>query len=281
MDISVIIPTFNGKELLKQSLPSLFAALPSEIAAEVLVVDNHSDDGTEEFIASTYPHVVYIPLSQNYGFTRAINEGAHKAHGRTLLLLNNDCFLNTESIEQLYAFLHENHQHVATQPIVYTPRNTIEHIGYIVDKRIGKAFPIRNQKELPSKKQLHDEAFTQDFLYGLSATCLCIRRDVFMDVGMFDDTFHSYLEDIDLFFRLKKKGYQWYPETKATCIHAHRATSNKMGSYKERRDLVNWMRIIAKHYPREYLLKYGGGLALERLRNGSGLVKKMVQLNRS
>lgn len=287
MDISVIIPTYNGKKLLQQSLPFLERSLQTISSFEIIIVDNHSTDETEVLIAHEYPHIIYEPLSDNYGFTKAVNHGAHKAKGRFLLFLNNDCFLEENTIQQLMNFLHTNPHYIATQPIVKNKSNNIEQIGYTIDLARARAHPVRDpsyfHKNIDILNQPHQSlehhVFKNKSVYGLSATCLLIHKDIFMDIGMFDESFHSYLEDVDLFLRLALQGYQFSPTLTATCMHKHMATSSTMGYYKEYRDLANWIRIILKNYTREYILSHFFSLSMERLKNLSGLVKKMVKLN--
>lgn len=286
MDISVVIPTYNGKKHLEELLPSLDRALEGIPSSEIVIVDNHSTDGTEEYIAQTYPQIVFEPLPDNYGFTKAVNHGAHKAKGRLILMLNNDCFLTKTAINQMSTFLHNYPEYIATQPIVYKQNNTIENIGFTLDLTRAYALPVTHTHFLKGKlykDSLHarsrQQVFQQNYLYGLSATCLLIHKDIFMDIGLFDESFHSYLEDVDLFLRLALSGYQYAPCLEAHCTHKHMGTSSKMGYYKEMRDLANWIRIIGKNYPRDYIVRHGFSLMIERTKNISGLVKKMVQLN--
>jgi GT2 family glycosyltransferase len=96
---------------------------------------------------------------------------------------------------------------------------------------------------------------------------------------MFDESFHSYLEDVDLFIRLNKNGYHYSPLLSASCVHFHMSTSKKMGFYKEYHDFANWIRIIFKNYSISFIIKHFPWLLVERLKNLSGILKKMVKFN--
>src|SRR3989338_8628324 len=160
MDISIAIPTYNGKHLLNVSLPHLYRLIPDNISHEIIVVDNGSADGTD-LVVSRQSSVVsqYIKLQHNYGFTRAVNEGIKKARGTYVLILNNDCFVEKDTIAALYTFLEKNKNYVATQPIIQTQQGDIESIGYVVDLKKGKAEVVRSEKML---KQVFDhEAQTE------------------------------------------------------------------------------------------------------------------------
>ncbi len=281
MDVSVIIPTFNGLQSLKQFFPSVVKAIRKIPKYEIIIVDNGSTDKTAQWVESHKELIYYIQLQHNTGFTGACNEGARQANGKYLLFLNNDCELKPSTIEKMYYFLEENKKYIATQPVIYTKKETVEQVGYVVDLTIGKAYPVTDTQFFES-----DEAvmypigkskidFTDNYVYGLSGTCLLLRRTIFEKTGKFDETFHSYLEDVDLFIRLALQGCKYYPTLNASCTHAHMATSKKMGSYKEQHDLTNWIRIIAKSYPTAYLVKHFPRILFERLRNGSGLLKRV------
>lgn len=271
MSISVIIPTYNGGNLLDKCLYYLKPTLPG--SSEIIVVDNASEDKT----------VIMLPLLErkgiqtirnkaNLGFAGAADKGAKKAKGTYLLFLNNDCFLKKDTISQMLSFMKKNPMIVATQPIVLDKAGKIENIGYQIDTRIGKAEVIV-QKTRWSTVSRKDT----DHIYGLSATCLFIRKDVFYEIGMFDETFHSYLEDVDLFLRLHKRGKRYFPTLHASCSHLHMATSKKLGSYKQWQDLKNWVRIIKKDYEADYIFQNFSSLFVERLKNVSGLLKSYVE----
>ncbi len=286
MFLSVIIPTFNGERLLKKSLFYLEKSIEKLIKKEVILVDNGSTDATENFIKKNYPTINYLKLDQNYGFAKAINTGAKKAKGRYLLFLNNDCFLKKDTVKKMIEFLEKNKEYVATQPVVYNIKDkmlkiedkepldkqfTKGEVGYLVELGKGKAEVIHNSEFRAQNKKEKDR-----YVYGLSASCLLIRKEVFEKIGMFDESFHSYLEDVDLFIRLAKRGYQYYPTLSTSCFHLSLSTSRKMGSYKQRQDLKNWIRIILKNYSLRFILKHFPGLFIERLRNLSGLIKKLL-----
>ena len=282
MELTVIIPTFNGKEILKKSLPYLFKSIESikNISHEVIIVDNNSNDNTWQFIKNNYPKAKYIKLDKNKGFSGAVNYGASHAKGKYMLILNNDCFVEKDTIGKMIDFLEENSIYIATQPIVYTSNKTIENIGHLIDLYKLKGKPVKSASEINKIKEIHKEdidIFKTKYFYTLVGVCLMIRKDIFIKQGMFDSSFHSYHEDVDLFMRLAKKGYKYYPTLTAKCIHLHMLTSSKMGSYKQRQDFKNLIKIIIKNYPLKYIIIHFPSLIFERMRNLSGLIKSMLK----
>ncbi|MEI6533340.1 MAG: glycosyltransferase family 2 protein [Candidatus Roizmanbacteria bacterium] len=303
--ISIIIPSYNGEGQLKGLLPSFYVAKSESTEFEILIVDNNSHDDSEKYVKGNFPDIQFIKLSSNRGFTGACNAGAKVAKGEYLLFLNNDCHITKEAIDTMIQFLENSKELVATQPIVYKRKmkdenivslmskvesqkmeikslGEIENIGFVVDLSIGKAQAVAKVEDTPLPLSRGDlftpfSLPTSHTFYGLSGTCLMIRKDIFKTVGMFDESFHSYHEDVDLAFRLTKAGYMYAPCLDAVCYHEHMATSSKMGSYKQRRDFLNWIRIIYKHYPHSYIIKHFPTLFVERLRNLNGVVKKLIK----
>src|SRR6187455_813628 len=88
VDVSILIPTWNGADRLRRLLASLE---PIERGTQILVVDNGSTDGTAQMLATEFPAVELLPLERNEGFSLAVNIGARRASGRALVLLNDDC----------------------------------------------------------------------------------------------------------------------------------------------------------------------------------------------
>ncbi len=305
MQISIIVPSFNGVSLLKQALPSIrtLADVLQEVS-EIIIVDNGSSDGSVDLVsqaAEQDPRINLITLPENRGSTGAINAGAAAATGTHLLLLNNDCQIAADVLQQLIdrtqqvsdaaavvadadadvsltdaddALVDPDTALVAVQPVVQSPDGSIENAGFVMDKRIAKAEPITDLAD----PRLCDAALSrwddhQELFFGLSATCLLIDRAVFVKIGGLDESFHSYLEDVDLSIRLARAGLRYAVVTSATVVHQHMATSTRMGRYKQTRDLLNWMRIITNHYSLMLMVRYVGPLLIERLRNLSGWLK--------
>ncbi len=270
MKLSVIIPTLKGEYLI-QTLDHLHNSLTG-FTYEIIIVNN----GLRpiDFGKLDSRHIKLLQSEGNLGFTGAINKGARLAQGDYLLILNDDCLLEKNSTKLMIDFLVNNPQFVATQPMVYGIKNgvneeVVENIGYVVDTYIGRAEVVKAELKIPKVNN-------KRFIYGLSATCLLIKRDIFTKIGMFDNSFHSYLEDVDLFIRLNSAGYKYYPTVNATCLHYHMATSITMGSYKQRQDFKNWIRIVLKNFSWRFITLHSPSLLFERFRNLNGLIKSVL-----
>ncbi|MCX7996507.1 MAG: glycosyltransferase [Patescibacteria group bacterium] len=274
MNCDIIIPNFNGKELLQQHLPNLLRSIPRSSRIFIHVVDNGSQDGSVLYLKSLetrYTNLEIHALGRNSGFSGACNWGASYSEGEVLVFLNNDCTLSYPVLEKLYSALSESV--VAVQPVILTASGNVENCGFLMDKRIARAKPVTDPTQCEAYYSFANWDSGLEIFYGITAACLAIRRDIFRKLGGFDESFHSYLEDIDLSIRIAKARLQYRVCTDATVVHQHLATSSKMGIYKQKRDFLNWIRIIYKHYSWTSILKNGIALSAERLRNLNGIRK--------
>jgi GT2 family glycosyltransferase len=275
MKLSVIIPNYNGKVLLEMMLPHLMRAVANTKDTEIIVYDNNSSDDSRVFLEDKYPHIRLISSRENDGFTKAVNAGAISAKGEYLLILNNDCVITGKTLHEMQSFLSHYPKYCMTQPVVLDKKGKIENIGFVIDLKKAKAEAITDKKSPFIDESYMKFPTSSGYVYGLSATCLLIKRQDFLDLCMFDESFHSYLEDVDLAIRICIEGKKYFPTLSAECTHEHMATSSKMGSYKQRRDFINWIKIILKNYTLSMILSSFFSLTVERMRNLNGYIKKL------
>lgn len=266
--ITVIIPTLNNIKGLKALLKYF-----EKTAYPVIIIDNQPTPNKENLITN-YPknqssnNLIYLPQSKNIGFAEAINRGAEHAKTEWMLILNDDVESPLTTNHQLpitrllsYA---TTHHLIAVSPILKNENGDVENYGY-------RVLPIGRVELITKNQQLSN----QESIDGLTAACLLIKTDVFRKLKGFDESFYAYLEDVDLFLRLKEKKYSFGVDASLFVIHYHLTTSKTMGNFKQKQDLVNWWRLIIKH-PDVFDLK-NPQLWVERLRNLSGLIKSHIK----
>jgi GT2 family glycosyltransferase len=224
-------------------------------------------------------NIVYLPQKENLGYAKANNLGAKYADAEWLLLLNDDVEFEVKSlkskvknynlklkifenpIEELLEFAKKNDLDAAS-PILINPDGRVENYGYkVLDYGKVKLF-----KELTSSRV--------NELDGLTAACLLIKKQVYEKVGGFDESFFAYLEDVDLFLRLKKQGFRFALASDIAVFHHHRKTLAKMGYFKEKQDVINWWRLYFKHPD---IIRLSPAFLMERLRNIAGLIKEIIK----
>ncbi|SHK24203.1 glycosyltransferase family 2 protein [Tepidibacter formicigenes] len=199
MKISVIIPNYNGRKLLKDCLESL--AKQSFKDFEIIIIDNGSSDHSKEFVNKNYPKITFIEMGKNCGFSMAVNHGIKLSKGKYVVLLNNDtiaeenwlkCLLNTiESDEKIFS--------VSSKMIQFNNRDLIDDSGDSLNI-LGLAWQLGHgfKKE---KCNSYKKVFSS------CAGAAIYRKDLFEKIGYFDKKFFAYLEDVDIGYRANIYGY--------------------------------------------------------------------------
>lgn len=204
MEVSIIIINYNTKRMLADCLSSVYNYTQG-IEFEVLVVDNASTDGSEQYIRSLFPQVKWINSGGNIGFGRANNLGAKYAMGKYLFLLNSDTLLLNNALKAFYSYA-ESHKD-----------ENLGVLGCWLCDNEGKPnnsfgeFPTPNSEiryllgKIGIKKQCNiEEGFDVDYIIGAD---MFIRRNVFEKFSGFDPNFFMYYEETDLQYRMAQKGY--------------------------------------------------------------------------
>lgn len=240
IDLSIVIVNWNAKELLRRCLESMYEGTRG-IAFEVLVVDNASRDGSPQMVRHSFPQVRFIGNEENAGFARACNQGLRRARGRYIVLLNPDTWLPDDALGQMVAFLDEHPNIGVLGPRIVDPDG-------IVDPRCARRYPSL-RSELFEKLRL-DRRFPRSRLFGdylmtywdhkdsrevdaLSGACMMIRPEVVEGVGLLDEDFFIYGEDVEYCYRIKKTGWQVLFYAKSTVVHlgaqSSRLVAGRMG----------------------------------------------------
>ena len=219
MMISVIIANHNGEEYLDRCLGSLGRPGPR---LEVILVDNASNDGSLDLVASRFPGVRTLPQENNLGFAAANNLGAKAAQGDALLLLNADAWLEPDSLELLADRLESDHRAGLVAPRLRYPDGRRQFSWSPARGVLGEVLQrLRNGFE--ARAWVHGTvARGIGRLTGRSwypAACVLIRARAFQQVAGFDTSFFMYFEDVDLCVRLEEAGWRLVQESRAVVTH--------------------------------------------------------------
>jgi GT2 family glycosyltransferase len=238
--VSVIIPNWNGGHLIASCLESLRHQRYSSV--EVLVVDGGSRDGSPERVAERFPEVRLVRLSTNRGFSGNVNAGLRAAHGELLALLNNDAEAEPSWIGELVEGLRERPEvgSAASKILHHDQRDIIASAGDLLH-RSGLASQRGNGQPDDGRFDRPGEVF------AASGGAALYRRALLEDIGLFDEGYVSYLEDVDLGLRSRLRGWVcWYVPT-ARVYHRVSATGGgPMASYFVARNSV---RLLARGFP--------------------------------
>ena len=220
-------------------------------------------------VSSYHLKIVVVDQGRNTGYAKAANDGAKSARDlwnpEYLVFLNDDLRFTTEWLSDCIDSL-EKKKWFATTPLLKKPDGTVENVGY-------KVLPQGKVEELKVQSSNFKFQINPD---GLTGAALVINaRDFFLMKG-YDERFFAYLEDVDLFLRAKKNGKKFGTTVSSFVVHQGQGTSSKMKTFKAWLDVKNWYLLIYKHWKREDYLKHGVDIAIERLRNLSGLLKSFI-----
>lgn len=222
MNVSLIVPTFNGLSLLQKHLPALLAA-NGVAEAELIIADDGSDDGTVAWLREFVPRAAVIALGSNKGFSVACNTAIQAATGEFLVLLNND---------------------VEVDPGFLAPL-----LRPFADDRL--VFAVNSRILLPERKMLDEGEKTGGFHHGLfyvdcqrnpanrstataptlyaTACAAAYRRSMVENLGGFDDLYSPcYWEDVDLSYRALKRGWKVLYEPTSVVYHEHETTTGRL-----------------------------------------------------
>jgi len=206
-EVSIVIPTFNRLDLTRACLKALHANTPTE-DFELIVVDNASTDGTREFVAAeqTAGRLTAILNEKNAGFARACNQGAAAARGKYVLFLNNDTEVRPGWLSPLIQSAEADPQIGALGGKLLYSDNTIQHAGVVLLDDRAHGDPLLAQHIF--SRQPHDlpEANRPKICPALTAACLFVRREIFEQVGGFDEEFWNGYEDVDLCLKISAAG---------------------------------------------------------------------------
>lgn len=219
-DVAVVIPSWNGEALLPACLESLRRqSLPP---AEVLVVDNGSNDASLALLDRSFPEVRAISLATNRGFAAAVNAGIRATSTEYVALLNNDAEAEPGWLAALVAAAErERAGMVASKILDADDPNRIEGIGLEVD---GDGNPRQIGRGEPDGPPF---AAARNVFGPIGAAAL-YRRDLFEDVGVFDEDFFAYLEDVDLAWRARRAGWCCIYEPDAVVRHRRASTGRRI-----------------------------------------------------
>ena len=227
--VSVIIVSYNTKELTKQTIQSVFNKTEG-IEYEIIVVDNDSTDGSAEELKKTFQDkITLIESKENLGFGRANNLGIKHAKGKYMFLLNSDTELINNAIKIFYDYMEQNVQVGICGGNLYN-LNEVPEESYMLFKNNIFSFFLHNYLYTfywyvykITKKKKHYFCFNysnkiKDVGY-ISGADMFVRKEALDKAGLFDENIFMYLEDADLNFRIRNQGYSIKSIPQAKIFH--------------------------------------------------------------
>lgn len=221
IDLSIIVLSWNTRELLRGCLASLQAALRPGIppAVEVIVVDNASTDGSAELVARDFAEFRLLRNAENAGFARGNNAGLALSAGRHAMLLNCDTIVPAAAIAGLVNFMDAHPAAGACSPRLARIDGSPQPYAYGGDPELGYLLR-RGLRRVLRSRPLHDWAVAETIeVDWVSGACLLARRRAIEQVGGLDESFFMYFEDSDWCLRMRQAGWRIYYVPAASITH--------------------------------------------------------------
>jgi hypothetical protein len=259
-EVSIVIVSWNTANLLAACIDSILACHLG-VSYEILVVDNCSSDGSQARLARDYPVVRLIQNSTNLGFSAATNIGILNSRGSLLLLLNSDTLINEASINGMVTFHHNNPNAGIVGGMLLNGDGSFQAsysrfpnllqellVASGIGHRLMRGYPLHRN---PDRVKRVD---------WVSGACLMVKREVFEDVGLFDEEYFMYSEEVDFQFRARKHGWSVYYLPSVQTIHLGGASQNRW----QRRAMVYRGKLLfyQKHYGKVVSAIHRIGLAM-------------------
>lgn len=226
MQLSIVLLSYNTRDLTEQALHSVCAAI-GDIEAEIFVVDNASRDGSADMVEEKFPDVHLLRNPSNTGFAAGNNVALRQVRGRYVLLLNTDTIVRTDTFSCLVHFMEEHPEAGAVGCKILNPDGTLQ-----LDSRRGFPTPLAAFCKMSGLSRLFPQhpsiaRYNMTFLDDdqcaevevLSGSCMLVRKDAMDEVGLLDEDYFMYGEDIDWCYRIHRAGWKIYYVPDTAIVH--------------------------------------------------------------
>ncbi len=242
MEVTIIIPNYNGKHFMEACLESLNHQTCKDF--QILVVDNHSSDGSAAYMKEQHPEIPLISLDENYGFSKAVNIGIKHTDTPYVILLNNDTVVDKNYVAEMLKAIK------ASPRIFSVSSKMIQMYNPSLIDSAGDSFTVLGWGFCRGSNQSVTRYTKPESVFTACAGAAIYRRDVFEKIGYFDELHFAYLEDIDVGYRARIHNYiNMYCPT-AIVQHVGSGTSgSKYNTFKVKLSARNNIWLLYKNMP--------------------------------
>lgn len=263
LDLSIVIVNYNARGLLRQCLKSLFKNLDgTHISYKVIVVDNNSHDDSIAMVREQYPQVRLIPLEENRGYAKGVNVGIKSIECRYYLILNMDTtIVQSRAIERMVEYMDANGKVGLAGPKLINPDSTTQASSCLFPKFMYPLYRRTFLGRLPFARSAissylmldwdHNETQSVDWVIG---TGMIVRNDALQHVGLMDERFFMYFEDVDWCRRFWLHGWHVSYIADIEIVHYHSRESAKQSGMisvllnrQTRIHITSWFKYIMKY----------------------------------
>ena len=254
MKVAVVILNWNGEQMLRDFLPSVVAhpVLPESLGeAVVYVADNGSTDHSLRLLADSFPSVRTIAFSQNYGFADGYNKAFEPIDAEYAILLNSDVEVTPGWLHPLVQYMDAHPQVAACQPklMAYHQKDAFEYAGAMGGFIDCYGYPYCRGRIFDTVEKDHGQYDADVPLLWATGACLMVRLAVYKEVGGLDGRFFAHMEEIDLCWRLRCRGYEVRSVASSVVYHVGGATLNAGHPRKTFLNFRNNLLMLYKNLP--------------------------------
>lgn len=258
MKVAVVILNWNGEQMLRDFLPSVVAhsVLPESLGeAVVYVADNGSTDHSLRLLADSFTSVRTIAFSQNYGFADGYNKAFEPIDAEYAILLNSDVEVTPGWLHPLVQYMDAHPQVAACQPklMAYHQKDVFEYAGAMGGFIDCYGYPYCRGRIFDTVEKDHGQYDADVPLLWATGACLMVRLAVYKEVGGLDGRFFAHMEEIDLCWRLRCRGYEVRSVASSVVYHVGGATLNAGHPRKTFLNFRNNLLMLYKNLPADKL----------------------------
>lgn len=240
--VSIVIPNYNGERFLKDCMEALRRQTYEDM--EVILVDNASTDNSVELAQKLYPGIRVVELDDNTGFAYAVNRGIEAAEGEYVLLLNNDTIVFPNFVKNQYKM-------IKGKPDVFScSALMIQNADHKLVDDAGDELAALGWGFAPDRDKPVSGCMVPHEVFSSCAGAAIYRKSVFDEIGLFDESFFAYLEDMDIGYRARLAGYRNLYNPYAKVYHLGSASSgSRHNAFKVELSARNSMWMLRKNMP--------------------------------
>lgn len=249
--VAIVILNWNGQKLLEKFLPSVLKYSNRE-NTEIIIADNNSSDKSIDFVNTTFPSVKTIVLDKNYGFAEGYNRALEKIDAEFFILLNSDVEVSENWIAPCIEQFIKDKKIAAIQPKIlsYNEPELLEYAGAaggFIDKF---GYPFCRGRILNRLETDNQQYQTSTQIFWASGACMFVRASTFKEVGGFDADFWAHMEEIDMCWRLKGRGYKIVYQPQSVIYHLGGGTLSYGSPQKVYLNFRNNLWMLYKNLPK-------------------------------
>jgi len=224
-EITLVIPTYKTRELLRGCLKSIISNPPS-IPNKIVVIDDASNDGSVEMVRNEFPQVRLLINQENQGYTKSMNRGLREVEGQFFVLMNSDIEIQDGTFDILIDFLQNNPDAAIAGPQLLNPDGSLQYscrlFPSLTFSCLSSFLPARLTRRFKSCKQyfcLEMDYTKVNSVDMASATCTIARSSLLNQIGFMNEKYFMFIGDTEWFYRVKMAGWKTYYVPEAKVVH--------------------------------------------------------------